>query len=165
MSAKKSPHRPIFEDSKAAAAYTGANEPNMAHEVLASNGATSDTVLFVMQDGNLHRRAMQYAVNLCHRMECGLAVLNVFSPQEAATPAEDPPPDCFKEMPDVPTSLHTARGELPRTVRRFLDDHRCIVSVVVDGAIMELSGSKRRPAKQRKWWRGLNCPVVFTPAA
>lgn len=166
---KKTPHKPgwfdIFSDSMAAAAFAEANEPDMAREILATSGATSDTVLFVMQDGNLHRRAMQYAVNLCHRMECGLAVLNVFSPQEKETPTVDTPSECFEEMPDVPTSLHAARGELPRAVRRFLNDHRSIVSVVVDGAVMEQNGSKRRPAKRRKWWRELNCPVVFIPAS
>ena len=154
----------MLQTSMTAAAFAEADEPEMAREIL-NSGATSDAVLFVVHDGHLHQRAVQYAINLCHRMDCGLAVLHI-SPAHPVTPtathtAEASP---MEEMIDVPTSLHTARGELAKTVRRFVDDHRRIVSVVVDDASMGENNSKRRPAKQRKWWRELNCPVVFIPA-
>jgi len=147
----------------AAAAFAEANEPEMAREIL-NTGTTSDAVLFVIQDGHLHQRAVQYAVNLCHRMDCGLAVLHVSSPSAPPEENSSAVPGQLGEMIDVPASLHTAYGELAKTVRRFLDDHRRIISVVVDDATMGQNNNKRRPAKQRKWWRELNCPVVFIPA-
>ncbi|MDH5298218.1 MAG: hypothetical protein OEV91_04295 [Desulfobulbaceae bacterium] len=153
----------MLQSSMAAVAFAEANEPEMAREIL-TNGATTDAVLFVIQDGHLHQRAVQYAVNLCHRMGCGLAVLHVFSQPATVEESATGVPGILGEMSGMPTSLFTAQGELAKTVRHFLDEHRHIVSVVVDGSTMEQSNSKRRPAKQRKWWQELNCPVVFIPA-
>lgn len=150
--------------SMSAAAFAEANEPEMAREIL-NTGVTNDAVLFVVQDGNLHQRAMQYAVNLCHRMDCDLAILHVLSsslvPAIKTSPEEIP---ALEDFIDVPASLHSAKGELAKIVRRFLDDHHRIVSVVVDDATVGNNKNKRRPAKKRKWWKELNCPVVFIPA-
>ncbi len=139
------------------------DEAGAAREIF-TTGANNDTVLFVVQDGKLRQRAVQYAVNLCHRMECGLAVLHISSSLPANTETSVNLATLFDKIRDLQTSLHAAHGELPRTVGRFLDEHRNIVSVVVDDSNIEENSSKRRPAKRRKWWRELRCPVIFIPA-
>lgn len=154
----------MLQASMAAVAFAEANEPEMAREIL-NTGSTSDAVLFVVQDGHLHQRAVQYAVNLCHRMDCGLAVLHISPSRDAAPETELASVAApLEEMSAIPTSLHTASGELAKIVRRFVEEHRRIVSVVVDDAGMGENNSKRRPPRQRKWWSELSCPVVFIPA-
>ncbi|MDH3393397.1 MAG: hypothetical protein OEL66_05270, partial [Desulfobulbaceae bacterium] len=49
----------MLQASMAAVAFAEANEPEMAREIL-NTGSTSDAVLFVVQDGHLHQRAVQY---------------------------------------------------------------------------------------------------------
>ena len=153
----------VIENSMHAVALAAADEPATALEIL-NTGAHKDTVLFLIQDGKLRQRAVQYAVNLCHRMECDLAVLYISSEPTPNTEASITLATLFDKILDLPASLHAAHGELPRTVRRFLDDHRNIISIVVDDITIEENSAKRRPAKRRKWWRELRCPVIFIPA-
>lgn len=155
--------RQIIEDAIAALPCADIDEPETAQEII-NTGAANDAILLVMQDGQLHQRAITYAVNLCHRMECGLAVLHIGSAPAFNSEISSTLATLFEGIRDLPASLHLAHGELPRTVRRFLDTNRNIVSVVVDDITMEQNSAKRRPAKRRKWWQKLRCPVIFIPA-
>jgi hypothetical protein len=49
-------------------------------------------------------------------------------------------------------------------VARLVEQHRRIVSVVMDEACRYGAPEKKQGLKKGKWWQRLACPVVFVPA-
>jgi len=154
----------MIESTMSAAAFAEANAPELAKEMLNTEGVQTESVLFVVQDGEVNDRALNYVTELCHRMACGLAVLCVHSA----------PTEQFhfkmKLMLDkinvTPTNLQLLPGPLPDAVQQFLRENRRILSVVMNDHFPEqLQAPYRKNPKQRPWWQKLKCPVVFIPAA
>lgn len=123
-----------------------------------------ELVLFASRTEDISARAIRQAVNLCHRLDCGLALLLVHPsgtrPGRGTLPAE------LRQSIDVPLKIHFFGGSLPDGVQEFMARHRRVISVA-----LKESGSEnrigRRPGKRRQqsWWQRLSCPVVFLSAA
>lgn len=155
--------RKLIESSMSAVAFAEANAPELAAEILNTEGVQTESVLFVVENGEINDRALNYVTELCHRMSCGLAVLHVHS---APDELHAEPTLMLDKISVAPTNLHLLPGPLPDAVQQFLRENRRILSVVMNDHFQEQSQKPyRKNQKQRPWWHKLNCPVVFIPAA
>ncbi|MEJ2032197.1 MAG: hypothetical protein P8Y63_03980 [Deltaproteobacteria bacterium] len=123
-----------------------------------------ELVLFASHTEDVSARTIRQAVNLCHRLDCGLALLLVHPagnrPGRSTLPAE------LYQPIDVPLKIHFFGGSLPDGVREFMARHRRVISVALkDNGSENQAG--RRPGKRRRqsWWQSLSCPVVLLSAA
>ncbi|MEW6221559.1 MAG: hypothetical protein AB1634_18785 [Thermodesulfobacteriota bacterium] len=144
-----------------AATFAEAGEPELARELLGKDSCQG-SVLYVLQDEEPPSAAARYAASLSSRLGCGLAVLQVRSGQDSQPPATAPA--AAPENGCRPAAVYQASGELKAAVRRFLAEHRRIVSVVLTARAAGEAAAGRE-SKRRPWWQDLGCPVVIVPAA
>lgn len=153
----------FVESSLSAAVFAEANAPELAREFL-EEGERQELVLFATQADSISAKAIQRAVDLCHRLNCGLAVLLVGhfrSPAEIKHSSEE-----LHEYIDVPAKIQGVCGSLPEAVQEFMDQHRRVISVVLeDNQTEKPAGKRSRKRRQQQWWESLSCPVVFIPTA
>lgn len=154
-----------FENNMAAVAFAEANEHGLARALLDADASRQEAVLLAVQNNRFSERVMEYALNLCRRMGCGLFVINVVLPTQPPQQGPQAMAVSFAETPDVPVQLLTVRGTLSETVGAFVRQQRRTLSVVMDDACRHGDLSANKKAKSQSWWKDIGCPVIFVPAA
>lgn len=157
--------RDRIQNTMSAIAFAEENAPEIAREIL-NAGERNEYVLVVVRDDRTASRSVSYAVDLCQRMQCGLAILHVASHRwlDVHSLLRRIGGLYRKLVGNIPAQVYTARGTAPDVVRDFVKTHRRVVSVVLHAGEEEADEAETKPAKNA-WWKELRCPVVLVPAA
>jgi hypothetical protein len=152
-----------FEKAMSAAAYAEVGEFETARQIAGKNKNFHKKVLIVLEDEDLSRRILNYALGLCERLGGQLEILHKQGPDRLAICQSEIWQEYTEKMDSVVCTSLAPDESLEETLIEYGKSRRDILCVVLRNDLMDKKPVKKKVEKawSPDWiMQKLNCPVM-----